>query len=682
MGHVRSAGALILGSIISSFTASANAEELPLRRILLTTGGVGYFEHEATVTGDATLSLDVRLDQVSDVLKSIVVFDAKGGMGRATLAGREPLAEMFRDLPFTLDDLSSPASLLRALRGTTVRMTVNASVMEGRIVSVVDETTVLTGGQTIVRHRITLMGSTGLRQALVEDATAIEFVDPNLRDQVERALASIAENSEQERRTISIRTEGEGERSVTVGYVVAAPLWKATYRLVLPNSGDKAQMEGFALLENMSGHDWIGVDLTVASGNPVTFRQSLYESYFVTRPEVPVEVFGRILPSIDTGTVPPGTEAKEEMDFGFGFARRSAQPSAGGGLATADGAGMGEAPAPTMAPTPPTEAVEGATAVTFHFPEPIDLARGEAMLATIIQRGMQAERLSVFRRDVNKTNPVATVRLVNDSDTSLPPGAVTVYEAGSKAGDVEYVGDARLGALPVGEERLLEYAADLDVKVDFEDQFAQVVTGATIDRGVLVVRRVERRQTKYRIAGASDEARSVIIEHPRIAGFDLVSPTTGHLGDTQTHHRIRVEVPAGQTVPVDVTLERPIEQRVSIVGIGESQLGVLLLTPEISDSVRNALKQVAALQRTLADRQQALTALQSDRNNVVADQTRLRANLAAVPAESDLRTRYLTALAETEDRIATLDQSIAAAQQAVTTAKDELEQFIATLSVL
>jgi len=153
MKHVRGAGALILGSILSSSAAPAAAQEPPLRRILLSTGGVGYFEHEAEVTGNATLSIDVRLDQVSDVLKSLVVFDGQGHLGRATLPGREPLAEVFRDLPFSMDDLASPASLLRALRGTTIRLTVNASVMEGRIVSVTDETTSLADGRTtLLRH--------------------------------------------------------------------------------------------------------------------------------------------------------------------------------------------------------------------------------------------------------------------------------------------------------------------------------------------------------------------------------------------------------------------------------------------------------------------------------------------------------------------------------------------------
>ena len=71
--------------------ASAQDDGLALKRVLLSTGGVGYFEYEAVVDGSAVLSLDVRLDQVDDVLKSIVVFDDVGGVGAIRLPGREPL---------------------------------------------------------------------------------------------------------------------------------------------------------------------------------------------------------------------------------------------------------------------------------------------------------------------------------------------------------------------------------------------------------------------------------------------------------------------------------------------------------------------------------------------------------------------------------------------------------------
>ena len=69
----------LFASIVLHTSAFA-AEDLVLKRVLLSTGGVGYFEYEAEVEGDTELSLNVRLDQVDDVLKSIVVFDDKGGV--------------------------------------------------------------------------------------------------------------------------------------------------------------------------------------------------------------------------------------------------------------------------------------------------------------------------------------------------------------------------------------------------------------------------------------------------------------------------------------------------------------------------------------------------------------------------------------------------------------------------
>ena len=115
----------------------ADAQDLALKRVLLSTGGVGYFEYEAAVDGDADLPLSVRLDQVDDVLKSIVVFDDRGGVGAISLPGREPLSEAFRDLPFDQGALESPDALLNALRGAEVTVGGSRQVT-GRILKVDD----------------------------------------------------------------------------------------------------------------------------------------------------------------------------------------------------------------------------------------------------------------------------------------------------------------------------------------------------------------------------------------------------------------------------------------------------------------------------------------------------------------------------------------------------------------
>jgi len=47
------------------------------------------------------------------------------------------------------------------------------------------------------------------------------------------------------------------------------PLWKATYRLVLPADvgATTARLQGWAVLENFSGQPWNDVELTLLSGN-------------------------------------------------------------------------------------------------------------------------------------------------------------------------------------------------------------------------------------------------------------------------------------------------------------------------------------------------------------------------------------------------------------------------------
>ena len=51
-------------------TGTAEAAELVLKRAVLGTGGVGYFEYAAEVSGKETLTLRARLDQVDDILKT------------------------------------------------------------------------------------------------------------------------------------------------------------------------------------------------------------------------------------------------------------------------------------------------------------------------------------------------------------------------------------------------------------------------------------------------------------------------------------------------------------------------------------------------------------------------------------------------------------------------------------
>ncbi len=77
------------------------------------------------------------------------------------------------------------------------------------------------------------------------------------------------------------------------------------------------------MLENMTGTAWSDVALTLISGSPVTFRQALYDPYYVPRPTVVPPVSRLALPRTDQGQIPAdnlqgGPETRQGAEEGAG----------------------------------------------------------------------------------------------------------------------------------------------------------------------------------------------------------------------------------------------------------------------------------------------------------------------------------------------------------------------------
>ncbi|MBY6262829.1 hypothetical protein EI613_13065 [Azospirillum sp. 412522] len=713
------AAALAQNGTANSTGDGLGGGQLALTRVLLSTGGVGYFEYEATVSGDADLSLEVRRDQVDDVLKSIVVYDDKGGVGTIGLPGAEPLETAFRELPFSEGDLGSPAALLNAMRGAEVTSG-GSRQLTGRLMSVTEETVRLPGsdGATATRHRVTLMTADGLRQLVLEEADALRFTDPAVQSQIDRALSAVAENARRERRRLTVHSSAPqggqpaAERRVRVGYVAEMPLWKATYRLSLSQSGQtqngtqgqpakdgSGALQGWAVLENLSGEDWRGVDLTVVSGNPVTLRQALYTPYFVERPEVPVEVLGRILPSADEGTVTlndtrAAMRPQSEVSRAAPPAEAMAAPPP---MATAPApAPMGEplakvAPHGAMAGTPAVAAVRGAEAgaaegaqVLFHYPQPVSVPNGGTLMMPIAARSLPVERVALYQPGTDARHPLASLRLRNDGDTALPPGLLTFYDrnaAGGAAGATAYVGDARMATLPAGDSRLLSFAVDQAVTIDREERPSRRLSRATLADGVLTLSVTDRQSTTYTVAGAPDADRNVVIEHPRRAGWELAEPADTKPDATATAYRLPLAVPAGKTVTLTATLERPRQERIVLTDLSADQIAARASAPELPAEVRQALTTLAGLRAAVAEKERRIAELEDERTERIADQDRLRENLKALPAGSDLHKRTLAKMGEAENRLDGLARDLTAARAEAEKARQTLRERVKAMTI-
>jgi hypothetical protein len=663
----------LIVALLSLLTLPAVAQDLALKRVMLSSGGLGYFEYEAAIEGDATLKLTVSLDQVDDVLKSLVVYDDKGGIGGLSLPGKEPLRQTFKDMPFDQAALESPANLLGALKGAQISVG-GPRAISGRIVSVEEETqTVNDGKTTIKRTRVALFTDTGLQQFILEDAENLQFADPVLRDKIGQALLAIQSNRAKDARTLELSARGQGRRTVRVAYIVAVPVWKASYRLTLPADigAPKAALQGWATIENLSGQDWKGVELTLVSGRPVAFHQALYEAYYVTRPEVPVEVAGRLNPYIDRG----GVAVAETR-------RAPPPPPAGPAPAPAmkqRDAAFEAAPVAQAAGAEQVEATDAATQVTFKFPNPVNVANGRTLSIPVIDRETPAQRLALFQSDSTARNPMAAVRLTNDGDTGLPPGILTIYER-DKAGLVSYVGDARLSAFPIGEKRLLAYALDEKITIEREGAQTERLATGTIAGGVLRYSRVIRQTSTYRVRGPARESRQLIVLQRRLPGWTLTKPDAKGIELSEGAYRIPFQLPGGDVTQVaEVAQEQIQHQELRLFNTGSDQIRVFAQATEFDAKTREALTRILQLQQTVGEAERKLAQIDTERQQIVQEQARLRDNLARVPANSDLQRRYLATLDKQETDLEALGKRRAEAEKAVEAARDALRAYVSQL---
>ncbi|TYC63408.1 DUF4139 domain-containing protein [Rhodobacterales bacterium] len=635
------------------------ADNGPITSITLSSGGLAEVVRKADIDSDGLIRMTIPLEQVNDVLKSIVVFDDAGAVEGITLPGPSPLAETFKNLPFAEEDLQSPALLLARLQGTNVRLDRAGSQTEGMVLGVssrnrgdrgsVDVVSVLSNGKIV-----------GVE---LEPDTEITFLDEDIREKVVKALSAVGSGKSDGSRSVSLKVTGEGEREVAVSYVVPAPIWKTAYRIVTMDD-DTARLQAWAILENASGEDWDNVEVTLSSGAPVTLKQRLHDLYWKERLEVPVDVSAGYVPPMDEGAEPSSDTFRSERKLQrSGLADRNALP-----------APLAEA-APSfdafeMAEAQVGEASEGAVTASFQIPWPVSLQSGETLSAPIVDKVVPAETVSVFQPGSGSQHPVAAILIRNETDTSLPQGILTVYDRTEG-----YVGDARIGGMPSGESRLASFATDKKVRINQTREPDYRITKIKVVNGVLTASVLEKSTVSYVIKGAPDGDRTVVIEHPRMHGWKFSSPQ--HFEDTPTHNRLKIDVAEGATETVSAVSEKTISETFALVRTSADQL--LDLSNRAPDpETAEKLQDLAALQSEITQVTRRIEGLQRDKAEETTDQQRHRANLAAVEPGADLYKSSAFKLTQSETRIEEIDQQIAELEKREAEIRETLGEAIRT----
>ncbi|MFQ5741710.1 MAG: carboxypeptidase regulatory-like domain-containing protein [Acidobacteriota bacterium] len=312
----------------------------------------------------------------------------------------------------------------------------------------------------------------------------------------------------------------------------------------------------------------------------------------------------------------------------------------------------------------------------YKFPFPIRLAARQSAFLPFLQRGIKAERLSIFNPAADPSHPLNGVRLTNDSGVPLEAGPATIFEGG------KYAGEAVLDYTPRQGQRLLSYGIDYEVEVSLEgDSEPETVVGLTIQRGIATLVKERVQTTRYLLKNNSERQKMVLIEQARQAGRKLRDLEPDET--TQSYYRFRQALGPREEreFPVSEVLSR--RTTLQIANADQRRLEVFFSGWTIPPALKQKLEEIIAARSRLAASRQDVRALQQSLKEMTADQQRLRENLKALrvsKAEQPLRERYVDQLTRQEDRLEALHRELEQARQEVQAQEARLADLVAKLS--
>ena len=586
-----------------------------------------------------------------------------------------------------------------------------------------------------------------------------------------RDSANVAAAFDRQRRALNILATGTGSRRVYVSYISEAPVWKATYRIVLPSEeGAKPMLQGWAIVDNTGSTDWTDVELSLVAGTPQSFRQPISQPMYLRRPEIPMsqmllaapqayagalagssgasgivtDTLGAPMPGVavrlsdasgqTVGTsvtdaegrfsvsdvhghlrgefmlpgfrtqgleFDAGTELRVALDAGSVSetvevtatpAKRSRSGRIYGPANSGVAGGMvgGMASPITPPPPPPPAYLARATATMeqaatrdlgdlfeYKLKEPVTIPRSQSAMVPIVSSPLGVERVSVWSQGELGARPRRALWITNTSGLTLDGGSVTVLDHES------FAGEGLIETIKAGEKRLLSYAVDLGMRVEAAP--AGVPGNAQrvrIARGIVTVDMMECDQTRYTVRNDDTTPRQLVIEQPRREGWKLVEGRPGPAETAAGSWRFLMPVAAKATATLTVASFRPVQSTMSLSGLDDTQLALYLKNGSLDEPSRTALSAILDQKAALARLTAALSAKDSEDDDITEDQERIRKNMESLKGSSEekqLLQRYVTQLNDQEDRLKALTAERKDLESQIAAARQELDAKIQSL---
>ena len=664
------------------------------------------------------MNVEFTTAQLNDVLKSLTVLDlGKGRITGVSYNSAAPLEKRLGSLHLPVGENPTTAQFLDALRGARLDVRNGSESASGRLLSIEDRDVPGKGDQKITLTQISLVSDSGeVRIFDLTPSTSVRVAEKEVNDEVGKYLGLVASTRDQDVRRMTISTAGDGERNLLVSYISEVPVWKSTYRIVIPNEG-KPLLQGWAIVDNTVGEDWKNVELSLVAGAPQSFVQELSQPYYTRRPVVALPQNAMLTPQTHEATMedkmapappPPPASPGGAFDYAAGAsvnAPKLAMPSriVSNGmerLGAGSAGGVGEGKAAGVASGPYKKFVnedvgyiitdkereafgdsvgqshELGDLFEYKLKDRVTIRKNQSALVPILQSRIDAEKVSVW--NPSDSSVLRALWVDNTSDLTLDGGSFNVLE-----GDA-FAGEGLMDAIKPGEKRILSYAADLGVLVDAKQKADnQRVTKVVIAHGTMTQSTQERQENTYTIRNRDTSTRTLVIEHPARPGWKLTDDEKP-VESSASFHRFRLTLEPKKTASLLVKEYRPITNSYLLTNVNDNQIKFFLDQKMINPDVEKALRKIVAQKNDIAGLDGMIAGRKAQVTSISDDQQRVRENMKALKGSAEekaLVERYVRELNEQEDHVQALRREITETQQKRDAAQSALNGMIEALQM-
>ena len=675
---------LVLGALSCASVANAQqAAPLPLRRVRLYETGIGYFERTGPLAAGTAVELPVPNGHLDDALKLLVVLSNDGalvvdGIEFSSSVSRD-MARALAGLPANSEQGLSQVQLLGTLKGAAVTMVVGKVSHRGRLIDVVvpsdddQQECVLVReegerkGTETCRHRrgevaVLLLTEAGaIRRFVSREIHSVTPTDPAWRARLTSALDALSNTRAKNAR--KLRVHGRGGKAVTLGYIAETPVWRSSYRLVLPNNEAPAHLQGWALLHNDTDEDWKHVQVELVNGRPDSFLFPLAAPRYARRELVTPgrelstlpQLMGRTVDNMWSGEggglAMMGTGAGGS-GYGYGVGGASmGRMGHGGGGGRAGVTSSSLLAAGNLAQLAAAEGVESGALFQYKLGKPVDLRAHGSALLPFLNVPLQSVQATYFEHAGEEGR--SAVHVTNHSRQTMPAGPIAVFAAGG------FAGETTLPRTKPGQARILQFGFDQDSEIHRRaTHTSEAVVHLRSYAGGLEEHYLRVRKISYELVNRSGTPRHLYLALD-VSNKGNVRGADGLIFDEQSHRAVAVFVIKGMTrkkqqlvVSEGLVRKHPFKQ------LGPRKLHQLASAPKLLAHQRDILRRAVADMKQAEKHFVAASKLRRRLVDAKEEVVRWRASVYAAGRSIARGAPLVQRLASSESRVTELQNEI------------------------